>query len=250
MNIRTAISRAVSATPLAYLPVRVRSGLAKGARWTFLPFSWNWRFGGQERDVEMAASYLPRLTGAVFWDFGAHFGIHTVGMALQVGPSGQVAAFEPDPIAFARLSYHVSINKLSNVKLFRLAASSGTGASFLEFDSRGRCTSRVGDAGTAIETVAVDEVVASGELRQPDLIKIDVEGHGPRAVTGCLQTIRQALPLIVYSNHSDQERSGMAALLKPIGYEVRNLFWELEAWGSFHDVVLLVPPRYSAPPCR
>jgi hypothetical protein len=127
------ISRAIANTPLGYCRVRVRDGLAKGAQWTLLPFSSYWRFGGAEQDVLAAAAYLPSLKGIVFWDFGAHFGIHTVGMAMQVGPTGEVVAFEPDPGAFRRLQYHIELNHLSNVRLFAAGASrkSGRGRLYL-----------------------------------------------------------------------------------------------------------------------
>src|SRR5262249_9791005 len=120
-NIRVAagaISRVLGASFIGYFPVRVRGGRARGARWTLLPFSSYWRRGETENDVTQAASYLCELKDITFWDIGAHFGIHTVGMAMSVGPSGQVVAFEPDPAAFSRLSYHVRKNDLSNVRLF------------------------------------------------------------------------------------------------------------------------------------
>jgi hypothetical protein len=55
------------------------------------------------QDVLAATLYIPTLDDVVFWDFGAHFGIYTEGMAMQVGPTRQVGAFEPDPGAFHRL---------------------------------------------------------------------------------------------------------------------------------------------------
>lgn len=249
MNLRTAASRILSATPLSYFPVRVRSGLAKGARWTLLPFSTNWRFGGSEKDVEIAASRLAAVTGAVFWDFGAHFGIHTVGMALQVGPSGEVAAFEPNAVAFQRLRYHVSVNELSNVKLFQAAVSSSTGFMSVPVPRFGASMLRLSEEESrrhskysTIKTIAVDDLVKSGELRLPDLIKIDIEGYGPQAIAGCLESLRRAQPLIVYSNHSDDERVGVASLLEPLGYTVSRLTGEPGSWRRLDDVVLLIPP--------
>lgn len=82
----------MSVTPLAYLPVYARAGPAKGARWTFAPFWFNWR-DGREVDVAAGLVSLGRIVVAVCWDFGAHFGIHMVGMAMQVGRAGQVIAF-------------------------------------------------------------------------------------------------------------------------------------------------------------
>lgn len=106
-------------SPLAYLPMCVRKGPVKGARWTLLPFSYNWRAGG-EADLTDGLKRMRCLEGAVGWEFGAHFGIATVGMAMQVGRTGQVAAFEPDPGAFRRLSYHVRVNHLPTCACFRL----------------------------------------------------------------------------------------------------------------------------------
>src|SRR5262249_23448178 len=127
MNFRTLIARAIAVTPMAFFPVRVRFGPAKGAKWTLVPFSYNWRRGG-ENDLAPGLLRLPSISGAVCWDFGAHFGIHTVGMAMQVGPAGQVVSFEPDPAAFCRLKYHVQINRLSNVVLFQAAVSNKAGS--------------------------------------------------------------------------------------------------------------------------
>jgi hypothetical protein len=61
----------LAATPLAYFPVRVRKGPAKGARWTLLPFSANWRKGGGEQDVACALKYLKFIKGAVFCEVAA-----------------------------------------------------------------------------------------------------------------------------------------------------------------------------------
>ena len=88
-------------SPICLIPVRIRAGIAKGARWTLLPHSAYWRHQG-EGDVDAVAATLGPLTGQCFWDLGAHFGLYTVGLAIQVGPSGQVASFEPDPRSHAR----------------------------------------------------------------------------------------------------------------------------------------------------
>jgi hypothetical protein len=85
------LSKLLCMTPLQYLPVRVRRGLAKGARWTLLPHYHYWRFGG-ESDIVAAMKMFGNINGASCWDFGAHFGIYTVGLAMQVGTKGQVAA--------------------------------------------------------------------------------------------------------------------------------------------------------------
>jgi FkbM family methyltransferase len=248
------LSKVLAATPLGFYPVRVRAGLAKGARWTLLPFSSNWRFGGAEHDVLTATSYLPTLDGVVFWDFGAHFGIHTVGMAMQVGPRGQVAAFEPDPGAFRRLRYHVELNHLSNVRLFEAAASrksgrgilylpGGKGSSFSHFryDTKDDMT-KVDSI--SVLTVAPDSLVAEEKIRAPDLVKIDVQGHGADAVAGAINAIRSTLPIVAFSNHSNTERDGIRDLLEPLSYRPVALDGAPCAWKDVSEV-LLVPDRQA-----
>jgi FkbM family methyltransferase len=249
MKMRTLISRVISATPLAYCPVRVRRGLAKGAIWTLMPFSANWRLGGTERDVEAGLTCLRNVNGAAFWDFGAHFGIHTVGIAMQVGPDGQVAAFEPDPAAFRRLRLHVTMNGLTNVHLFEVAASSKTGHSALfvpgflgssnshllynDSDDM-RHTPRL-----QVTTIAVDELVSGGQIRAPDLIKIDVQGHGADALAGCIESVRAKRPVIVFSNHSERERLGTCSLLEPLGYKPWSFTGTSLGWDDFSEALLL-----------
>ena len=248
---KTLISKIVAATPLAYFPTRVQAGPAKGARWTLAPFSYNWRSGG-EADLRAGLDKLSRIEGAVGWDFGAHFGIATVGMAMQMGERGQVAAFEPDPGAFCRLAYHVRINKLTNVRLFqaavsaiegtsKLVATHGLGSSMSHFqyeDEQLNANSQTMD----VNTLAPDDLVRKGEIRLPDVIKVDVQGHGAKALAGSIESIKAKRPVIIYSNHSQWELAGTRALLEPLGYRVESLASQRVSWDFLnHESGLLLP---------
>jgi FkbM family methyltransferase len=252
MKLRTLGSRILSRTPLVYIPVRVKRGPAQGAHWTLLPFSHNWRNGG-EADVEAGLKMLGQIKGAVCWDFGAHFGIHTVGMAIQAGPSGQVVSFEPDPGAFKRLTRHVKMNSLTNVRLFMAAASdrSGSGTMIISHGS-GSAYSHfqyedeeiTGSTPTlAVEKLVPDELVNRGEIRPPNLIKIDVQGHGACAIGGSIESIRKMKPVVVFSNHSRWELAGARAQLEPLGYIPRNLAGAQVSWDFLNqETALLIAP--------
>jgi len=242
-HIRTFVSRAVSVTPLAYWPVTVRAGPAKGARWTLAPFSHNWRSGGEE-DARAGLAALGRVDGAVCWDFGAHFGIHTVGMAMQVGPQGEVASFEPDPVAFKRLRYHVGINGLRHVRLYQAAASNkagtlplinnhGLGSAFSHFQYEDEDVSARTPL-VPVVTVAADDLVAGGGIRLPNLIKLDVQGHGAQALRGSIRSIGKSLPVIVFSNHSQWELEGVQALLSPLGYSAFSFAGDPIPWDGLY----------------
>jgi len=227
LNYKSLLSRAICRTPFQYWPVYVRTGLARGARWTLFPHSANWRLGG-ERDVETAVRLHGDLTGETCWDLGAHFGIHTVGLAKCVGPLGQVCAFEPDPVAYHRLERHVNMNSLQRVKCFNRAVSDQDGQSDMIISGELGSTfthlqysDEPVNADTPvinIVTQKLDTLVASGEIRAPDFIKVDVQGHGANALRGAIVSLTAKRPTIVFSSHSPDELRGVKALVSKLGY--------------------------------
>lgn len=231
----------LGASPLRYWPVTVRAGLAKGARWTAFPFSSNWRLGG-ETDLAEFVHSVGGVSGLNCWDLGAHFGIHTVGLARAAGSKGEVAGFEPDPVAFRKLARHVRMNGLANVRLFQAAASNRDGR--IELIVSGGLGSTVTHAryeeekpslGTQIfdaPSVRLDTLVARSEIRLPDLIKVDVEGHGAKAIAGAMDSISASLPAIVFSVHSPDEWRDTGALLQPLGYAAVSASGQDVDWGT------------------
>lgn len=225
-SFKSRLSYWLGRSPVGFIPVRVRAGIARGARWTLLPNSAYWRSGG-EGDVDAVAATLGPLTGLCFWDLGAHFGLYTVGLALQVGPTGQVASFEPDPHSHARCARHIAMNNLANVRLFQAAVSDrvaqqefivpAAGATFnhLRYEDE---PVTAGEKTIRIETLVLDELVTAGRIRPPQLIKVDVEGHGAKAVAGARRTITRHHPVLVMSFHSHAEADDTQALLEPLGY--------------------------------
>ncbi|MBI5422685.1 MAG: FkbM family methyltransferase [Opitutae bacterium] len=210
-------------------PVRARGGYNAGARWTLHPWTAYWQ-GRHEPVVSNALAQLGDLRGQVCWDLGAHFGYYAVGFAQRVGPAGQVLAVEPLPSNFARLLRHRNLNRLDGMKCLCAAASDRDGESeliadpvdgdtggHLAYDANERA--RPGVPVLRIRTLRLDGVVERGEARPPALVKVDVEGHGHRALAGAAETIRRARPLIVMAFHSRIEVDGTAALLDPLGYD-------------------------------
>ena len=60
---------------------------------------------------------MPEPNDIVF-DVGAHMGFFTLKVAKHVK---EVIAFEPDPYNLHYLLFNVKLNKLTNVRVFRLA---------------------------------------------------------------------------------------------------------------------------------
>ena len=214
-------------TGLQYWPVRIRSGVAAGARWTLYPWSAYWR-GTHEPSLQQALIDLGDIRSWSCWDLGAHYGIYSVGLARRVGPEGEVAAFEPNPVSYARLVRHQRMNGLSNLKPFQAAVSDQAGSADLltygdlrsttthlayENEILGATTQPLG-----VQTLVLDQLVADGRLRPPQFIKVDVEGHAHKALAGALRTLSTHHPILIIAFHSPQEVSGVMALLEPLGY--------------------------------
>lgn len=239
-------------TRVALLPVRVQSGIAGGARWTLFPWTSYWR-GTHEPKLQAALAALGGgdIRGWSCWDLGAHFGLYSIGLAMRVGPTGQVAAFEPNPLSYRRLARHARMNKLPWLKLYEAAVSDQSGTA--EFYTYGDLGSNVthlpfdGETRQAscqpviVRTVPLDQLVQSGEIRPPQLVKIDVEGHAHRALLGMQLTLRAHRPIIVCAFHSAQELDGVVDLIAPLDYDRREIDRDCKGPESNHD--LLFTPR-------
>ncbi len=249
-TIKSKLSHLLGQTPIARWPVTVRGGIAAGARWTLLPYSAYWR-GLGERDVEQAIQFLGDLKGACCWDLGAHFGIYTVGLARLTGPEGQVVSFEPDPFSNARCALHLRMNQLNHVKLFRAAVGAEPGRQrFIVNGGLGATGNHLTYEGESvnsktpcieIETIRLDDLVAQGVIRAPKFIKVDVEGHGAKALAGAITTITRHRPALITSFHSTAEFEGIKALLTPLGYSCHKPGGQPVDWaeGSRLNALLL-----------
>lgn len=231
-----------------HFPVLVLAGPARFSWWTLYPYSSYWRRGGHEPEIELALRLAGVQAGDTAWDMGAHYGIHTLGFARRVGPHGQVVAFEPDPASFRRLRLHLRMNRLRNVVAFEAAASDrpleqtlvvnqGSGATTSHLPYPGEQL----DANShtlKIKCVRPDDLVATGHIRPPQLIKLDVEGHGGEALAGARLAIETSRPVIVASTHSPQEVAAIRTVLEPLGYACQpagHTAQEAPGWAGFQS---------------
>jgi len=131
----------------------------------------------------------------VFLDVGAHFGEYTLMASRQVGPSGQVHAFEPQPDICALLERNVTLNGAENVTVNGCAvadrdgemtfwerrepASSSLAAADLRPD--GGVTRTLTAPVRSLDTYCFEKGFV------PDLVKADVEGAERLVLLGARQ---------------------------------------------------------------
>ena len=222
-----ATGRVLIRTRLAWLPFKVRRGVAQGAWWSLYPWTSYWR-GTHEPAVQAELLALGDIRGWSCWDLGAHYGFYSVGLARRVGATGEVAAFEPNPLSFRRLTYHKKLNRLPQLKLFPLAVSDRSQSTELytygELESTTTHlryqdeTAQAACKPIMIQSVRLDELVADGRLRLPDLVKIDVEGHAHRAIEGMTESLARKRPVLIVAFHGDPETAGVRKILAQWGY--------------------------------
>jgi len=140
--------------------------------------------------------------GGLFVDVGANFGWYSLLFSTCAGPTGQVAAIEPDDANFALLRHNIEFNKLANVAALQVGvgASKGT-AQLFELDRfnpgahsvrpvEGACSART------IELHRLDELLAPfpGHI---SLLKMDIEGYEIDALLGAEATLARTQNVLV-----------------------------------------------------
>ncbi len=125
--------------------------------------------------------------GMTFLDIGAGVGWFTLIGAHEVGDEGLVLAYEPLPPRYELLRENVGLNNFENVQCFPLALSDREGEAYMTGRHLMRLTHRKTDIPT--KTISLDSHLVTLNLKQVDVVKIDVEGEELRVLCGMEQTI-------------------------------------------------------------
>jgi FkbM family methyltransferase len=184
-------------------------------------------YGDLETSVQEA---MRRHLGAggVFFDIGANLGFFALLGASWVQPGGAVYAFEPAPDNVTAIRANAELNGLANITVVPSAVSRSSGTARLQIvDDQSWSklaeygehpyTERVMD----VETVAIDDLVESGRVRPPTVVKIDVEGAELAVIEGMRRTIAEHRPVIVCELHDTHE--DFVTAMAELGYRTSNL---------------------------
>lgn len=199
-------------------------------------------FGKDWEAISLRAweSLVPRARFIV--DVGANTGIYSlVGRALN--PEGKIIAFEPVPKVFERLKLNVKNNGF-DIGLERKALSDR------------RATMRMHDPNDTasygasldenlyeraktfcVETISLDEYVATQLLPSPDLLKIDVEAHEPAVLRGMARILEESHPTMLIEVLNDDLARQIETLVSGINY----VFYSIHERDGLHPAPHVEP---------
>ncbi len=172
--------------------------------------------------------------GEVLVDVGANVGMYSLWAAKTRGV--RVFAFEPEAQNFSLLNRNIFLNQMGTlVNAYCLAMSDKAGLSQLhlsQFVAGGSCHSLAEQVDFKHEPMKpvfsqgcvaarLDDLVASGEILEPDHIKIDVDGFEPQVIAGARRIIEgtKLRSLLIEVNQNLDDHRQMVESLNALGFK-------------------------------
>jgi FkbM family methyltransferase len=206
---------------------RILRGLPSGYR-IFLSPAENLAYlvGTAEPHLQKAIKDYVAI-GDTVYDIGANIGYVSLALAKRVGLTGSVIAFEPVPRNIDMFRKSIEVNRLKNICLLDVAASTRSGEAVIRIAENFATASLVWHRNVrsaqefVIRTVVVDELVETGKIGKPRFVKIDVEGAEAEVLEGMRRTIAAARP-VLFVECSDLGRDKTWNLLRGLGYRCQS----------------------------
>jgi FkbM family methyltransferase len=245
--------RAALAAFLSDLTQAVASGRLESLTWETVVF----RVGDQRRDIRLDSSENNQLLGAcrgigafqhgyepdvacaidcltgpeaVIVDAGSNWGPITLQCALRSGFRGRIYSFEPQPRACSMLTRIVEELGLGEtVRPIQLALSDRAGEACLTEESwSGNVALATDVTPRSCRMVRLDDV----GIEDPQLIKIDVEGHESQVIDGAWNIIERTKPMLIFEDWSAKSKAHFGRLSQA-GYTFYCLGWLDPFWKRF-----------------
>ena len=186
-------------------------------------------------ESEVLEALRPHLgTGAVLWDIGANIGLHAI-TAKFISPETRVIAFEPSPTMLGRIAEN---QELSAVAIETCPIALGAEARYAKLHlsgagNPGMTTLKPWSEARYESTMMVwcdraDNLARPGELPEPTVVKIDVEGFETEVLDGFGKLLEQtSLKLVVFEAEPGLTEANndhaVAKRLRGAGFTLRAL---------------------------
>lgn len=179
--------------------------------------------GVYERDeLEVFFAWMKRagidFGGATALDIGANIGNHSLYFSDYFA---HVVSFEPNPRTFRVLSINADL--VGNVTCHNVGLSDRAGEATLSMDPANMGGASIGGAANLqAQTISLVDLDSLGDLGDVKLVKIDVEGHEYKALSGGRNLLTAKMPIILFEQHLKEFVNGQSpvvSLLREMGYE-------------------------------
>ena len=116
------------------------------------------------------------------------------------------------------------MNHASKVTVIEAAVSDKSGVvSFDEGPSSSMGHIVATDGKLQVKTVALDELISTGEIPTPDYMKIDIEGAEALALSGAKSMLAKSHPTIFLATHGSSIHQECCRLLQSLDYELQPI---------------------------
>jgi len=194
----------------------------------------------RERPEYHEMSFVRRYLrpGDCFVDVGANIGVYSLLAASVVGDKGCVHAFEPSPTAAARLRENVSLNRLANVEVHKVAVGALEGqiqfATGTDVTDHVAPTSELDEGGSEpgvihVESTRLDTALAGVKVA---LVKIDIEGAELDAFRGAEALLRSRNPAVWQFELKDHLLRRYGVVPHEVGGYLASFGYDLAYWNA------------------
>lgn len=230
--------------PLRLVPrdavLRVLSGPLRGRRWIAGAATNGCWLGTYERFAQRI--FVEHIRpGSVVYDVGANAGFFTLLASKLAGAPGAVYAFEPLEHNLRYLREHLRLNCTDNVQVVPMAVSDQIGPVRFAAAHNPAMGGLAASGEIEVQSTTLDALASM--LAPPSFIKMDIEGAEHAALSGAVELLRRAHPVILLSEHGWEQHERCGRLLERLGYEVKLLV----DGTSDGNYVVLATSRNRAP---
>jgi len=170
----------------------ILQGELKGKRWVIGSGVFGYWLGTYELDRQKLFKKAVK-EGDIIFDIGAQAGFYSLLAAELAGEKGKIFSFEPFPENVAYLKKNIGLNGYENIFVVEAAVSDKSGVVYFE-RGESNFTGKIGGSGLKIKSVSLDDLIEKGDLPEPDVLKIDVEGAELAVLKGASIVIKKCHP--------------------------------------------------------
>jgi FkbM family methyltransferase len=202
------------------ITLSIKDGPLKGRKWCVTTGIRYIRGKYVKRDTDVLIENVSK--GETMYDIGAHVGYFSVLCSVIVGSEGRVYSFEPVPMNLQFLRKHVRINNCNNIKVYDTCISDTIGEGYFD-NTQGSATGHLSSNGKLKVSVnTLDNLLAAGEIRPPDFIKINAEGAELAILQGSLKIIENYHPKFLITFHGEELKNNCIKILDRYDYKIHH----------------------------